>query len=793
MSVFETNAALNLQSLSVESPYSSEILTFSLVLALTVFAMVVDFNSLIRIFVPGRKNSRSAYLLMFNWFTSWLFAYSAFFLIRSFLEDNVHSSSLQVKSAYVICQTSVTYLGMLLGIGCRMHIRKQKQNLIVKDAKIESDVIANSIIILIGVIMAYAFALIAVPVFGLSSLLANTLGFVESSVFFTVSRSMRGAGFKVSRKPSRKAAGTLLQDSVMRLVSVFFGILPDPNADPKLMVSEDDVTSDDSSSSKETDSANDSEEEAGQGTTTTRNSTTSSSSSSPLPPMPPVSELWLIHGKYYDLRSFVKRHPGGERAIKLGQGRDCTELFETYHPFTQKHHKMLKLSRCYGPVAPSSAEDTAKRLKELQASPPRSQVPLEVQAEADYGREKFDWERTPFLDDALVAARRYFSPRGDESDHEVIANSKATPRAWVQHAVGMAAAIFAAWRFVAGDLAAVFYFPLVYWIVCSDLMHNGSHFGQSTVPWVNTLCSYLGSLHVQHHLWAVQHVVGHHVYTNMVNLDPDVHHFAQDKEKMMPGYRSHPLQTYLAKYSFAWKFALVFQMNATTIALALLNIPKYLTEGKVETTAVMERDVKSVKLDRSLLLLSLAAFLYCHGVGPGLVKLVWAWSIHGMLFNIFSQISHVNELCMDGPAAYAKQIGRDKIEWAAHELLTANDYSCDSWFWNTISINLNGQVCHHLFPSVHPVHYPALRRVLLPVAKKHGLDYEGRSSGTFFSVFARYLRWLVKINQPREGAKGAQGAMAQGAAVMKNNLFTAVSLTMFWGLTVVLPAYSFFL
>lgn len=65
--------------------------------------------------------------------------------------------------------------------------------------------------------------------------------------------------------------------------------------------------------------------------------------------------------------------------------------------------------------------------------------------------------------------------------------------------------------------------------------------------------------------------------------------------------------------------------------------------------------------------------------------------------------------------------------------------------------------------------------------------------GTFFSVFARYLRWLVKINQPREGAKGTQGAMAQGAAVMKNNLFTAVSLTMFWGLTVVLPAYSFFL
>lgn len=47
--------------------------------------------------------------------------------------------------------------------------------------------------------------------------------------------------------------------------------------------------------------------------------------------------LWTIHGMDYDLSDFVKRHPGGKESILLGRGRDCTALFESYHPFTNRH------------------------------------------------------------------------------------------------------------------------------------------------------------------------------------------------------------------------------------------------------------------------------------------------------------------------------------------------------------------------------------------------------------------------------------------------------------------------
>jgi fatty acid desaturase len=47
------------------------------------------------------------------------------------------------------------------------------------------------------------------------------------------------------------------------------------------------------------------------------------------------SKLWKIHGKWYDLTGYMKRHPGGETILKQTQGQgDVSALFETYHAFS---------------------------------------------------------------------------------------------------------------------------------------------------------------------------------------------------------------------------------------------------------------------------------------------------------------------------------------------------------------------------------------------------------------------------------------------------------------------------
>lgn len=54
------------------------------------------------------------------------------------------------------------------------------------------------------------------------------------------------------------------------------------------------------------------------------------------------TSLWWIHGHGYDLADFVDRHPGGQEAILLGKGRDCTALVESYHAFSVQHWKVLE-------------------------------------------------------------------------------------------------------------------------------------------------------------------------------------------------------------------------------------------------------------------------------------------------------------------------------------------------------------------------------------------------------------------------------------------------------------------
>lgn len=60
-----------------------------------------------------------------------------------------------------------------------------------------------------------------------------------------------------------------------------------------------------------------------------------------------MKNIWTIHGNEYDLSNFVDIHPDGNRAILSGRGRDCTEMFESYHHWN--YEKTLKILSKYGP------------------------------------------------------------------------------------------------------------------------------------------------------------------------------------------------------------------------------------------------------------------------------------------------------------------------------------------------------------------------------------------------------------------------------------------------------------
>mmetsp|Transcript_123769 Transcript_123769/g.309413 ORF Transcript_123769/g.309413 Transcript_123769/m.309413 type:complete len:811 (-) Transcript_123769:227-2659(-) len=53
-------------------------------------------------------------------------------------------------------------------------------------------------------------------------------------------------------------------------------------------------------------------------------------------------DLWMVHGKWYDLSGFVDKHPGGADWLRLTRGQDITEAFEVHHINMPKAEAILK-------------------------------------------------------------------------------------------------------------------------------------------------------------------------------------------------------------------------------------------------------------------------------------------------------------------------------------------------------------------------------------------------------------------------------------------------------------------
>ena len=53
-------------------------------------------------------------------------------------------------------------------------------------------------------------------------------------------------------------------------------------------------------------------------------------------------DCWTVYeGRIYDVTQYAKVHPGGKK-IFLSKGKDCTELFNKYHPWVNCHFMLAK-------------------------------------------------------------------------------------------------------------------------------------------------------------------------------------------------------------------------------------------------------------------------------------------------------------------------------------------------------------------------------------------------------------------------------------------------------------------
>jgi len=449
--------------------------------------------------------------------------------------------------------------------------------------------------------------------------------------------------------------------------------------------------------------------------------------------------LWWIHGNGYDLKDFVKIHPGGIEAILLGKGRDCTALVESYHAFSgDKVWKVLEKFKC-----------------------PKDRLEDEDDVETDefataqgisLAGTKHSSERVPdFFYEVLkkrvtkVLHSKGIDPLEDRGASQIRS---------AYYLVVLVSWLYTGYLHFSANLWGSFAFAITGWLM-GALGHDAGHFAASRWAIINEYGVWAMSFICNPIMWQQQHTYGHHSFTNEFDRDPDLHHF----DALL---RVHKRFRYESRFRFQSNSLFVLFSYLFVVFGTCFWIPwGVLKEGTLYGIVDWHDKDRPTKFYGMLFHLIcyvgivVLVPMYTHlSLGNALLATYIHVATLGITFALFSQINHLNEPSlesdMDSRLQRQEEMlrqGRDPrlaTSWGAAQVETANNFASDSIFWHILSNGLNHQIEHHLFPGLNHCHLHHIAPVVKYTCEEFGVQY--KSYDTWKGLMDATLEWFDKLS-----------------------------------------------
>lgn len=424
------------------------------------------------------------------------------------------------------------------------------------------------------------------------------------------------------------------------------------------------------------------------------------------------SSAWVYIGnQVYDITPWLNRHPGGKEILLLVAGRDISDLFVSYHPFSDSAAAVIAKYQI-GEI--SSVEFP-------QFAPDRGFYRECRQVVGEYFRKNNIDHKDPMP--GLWRLALFFL--GAAITYTIMSQGDA----WSAPVLFLAAFVF-------GICQAL---PLLH------CMHDSSHLSIGRTP---TWWHVMGRLTMDWfagasvYSWYNQHTIGHHVYTNIMGADPDVPVKEEGDIR-----RITPFQKWTGLYQYQHIYLMVLYG-----VLGLKFRVQDFTDTLIDETNGALRVNRQATKDIALQFCSKAFWFTYRIIIPIYVfkvPLTIFWTtffiaelMTGYFLAFNFQVSHVS------PAAVWPDIQMPlSDEWAVNQLHTSIDYAHGSWLTTFFCGALNYQSVHHLFPSISQYQYPAIAPLVMEVCKKYGVRYN--YIPTFGGAFAAHVKYLKDM-----GAEG---------------------------------------
>jgi len=250
--------------------------------------------------------------------------------------------------------------------------------------------------------------------------------------------------------------------------------------------------------------------------------------------------------------------------------------------------------------------------------------------------------------------------------------------------------------------------------------------------------------------WTAKHVVAHHIDTNITPIDDDTMY---PIKRVLPSLERLWLHRFQHIYIWAL-YAFVFVPWTVSHNIKFF-VGLFLNEGKVYEGIVQCRHdtvfewMESISCIVIQWIIRLLPFLCLPTWWQAIaISLIFELS-SSVWFSLQFAVNHETlESVYNGSAGHHNEVFTElnlHRDFGAHQVITSHNYSVGKWTALHVSGGLNYQIEHHLFPSVHNRHYPALSKIVRETAKEFNLPYN--ASDTFWVGLRKHAKLLYVMGR----------------------------------------------
>ena len=275
-------------------------------------------------------------------------------------------------------------------------------------------------------------------------------------------------------------------------------------------------------------------------------------------------------------------------------------------------------------------------------------------------------------------------------------------------------------------------------------MHDASHcaIGSSEHVW-NTIGLVVMDLFAGASMtsWLNQHVLGHHIYTNITGSDPDLPAVQEGDLR-----RVARTQKYASFYQFQYIYLIVLY-GVLAVKFRVQDVTETFTRrmnGSVRVNLSTYTLMKQIMTKLMWLVWRVGIPMYYCNMPAGQFWTLFAISeyVTGAYLTFNFQVSHISP-SMSFPNNFDNRMVHKQQtlnEWAVHQCATSLDYSPNNPVVDMMCGALNYQIEHHLFPSVSQYHYPQIAPIVRAKCLQYQVPYH--SVDSFYTAFGLHMQHL---------------------------------------------------